>query len=167
MRLWLVVQALGFPDVSLGISGAFFVAFIGSLLTAVPLSPAGLGVGRARHGRGADAGLRRAHRRRRRRSCSWTGLISVFSIIVIGSIVYLVSPIRSGAGLAGVEAARRPADPASTRVGRDLPGGSIGPVLRPRGTGTGHPNGSRPHRTRPHQTARRRTRSGRASRTNG
>ena len=32
------------PDVELGISGAFFVALIGSLLTAVPLSPAGLGV---------------------------------------------------------------------------------------------------------------------------
>jgi hypothetical protein len=36
----------------MGISGAFFVAFIGSLLTAVPLSPAGLGR-RARGGRRA------------------------------------------------------------------------------------------------------------------
>ena len=44
LRLFLVVQALGFPDVELGLSGAFFVALIGSLLTAVPLSPAGLGV---------------------------------------------------------------------------------------------------------------------------
>ena len=43
MRLYLVVQALGFPDVHLGISGAFFVALIGSLLTAVPLTPAGIG----------------------------------------------------------------------------------------------------------------------------
>ena len=34
----------GFPDVELGISGAVFVALIGSLLTAVPLSPAGLGI---------------------------------------------------------------------------------------------------------------------------
>ena len=46
MRLFLVVQALGFPDVQLGICGAFFVALIGSLLTAVPLTP-----GRARHRR--------------------------------------------------------------------------------------------------------------------
>ena len=44
LRLYFVVQALGFPDVELGISGALFVALIGSLLTAVPLSPAGLGV---------------------------------------------------------------------------------------------------------------------------
>ena len=44
LRLFLVVQALGFEDVSLGLSGAVFVALIGSLLTAVPLSPAGLGI---------------------------------------------------------------------------------------------------------------------------
>ena len=44
LRLFLVVQALGFADVSLGLSGAVFVALIGSLLTAVPLSPAGLGI---------------------------------------------------------------------------------------------------------------------------
>ena len=44
LRLFFVVQALGFPDVELGLSGAFFVALIGSLLTAVPLSPAGLGI---------------------------------------------------------------------------------------------------------------------------
>ena len=44
LRLYFVVQALGFDDVSLGISGAVFVALIGSLLTAVPFSPAGLGV---------------------------------------------------------------------------------------------------------------------------
>ena len=43
-RLYFVVQALGFHDVALGLSGAFFVALIGSLLTAVPLSPAGLGI---------------------------------------------------------------------------------------------------------------------------
>ena len=44
MRLLLVVEALGFGDVHLGISGAFFVALTGSLLTAVPLTPAGIGV---------------------------------------------------------------------------------------------------------------------------
>ena len=43
MRLYLVVQALGLPDVHLGISGAFFVALSASLLTAVPLTPAGIG----------------------------------------------------------------------------------------------------------------------------
>ena len=38
------IQALGFSDVHLGVSGAFFVALAGSLLTAVPLTPAGLGI---------------------------------------------------------------------------------------------------------------------------
>ena len=36
MRLFLVVEAMGFDDVHLGISGAFFVALTASLLTAVP-----------------------------------------------------------------------------------------------------------------------------------
>ena len=40
MRLFLVVEALGIPGVHLGISGSFFVALCGSLLTAVPLTPA-------------------------------------------------------------------------------------------------------------------------------
>ncbi|HUQ44491.1 MAG TPA: lysylphosphatidylglycerol synthase transmembrane domain-containing protein, partial [Candidatus Limnocylindria bacterium] len=44
MRLFLVVEALGFPEIHLGISGAFFVALTGSLLTAVPFTPAGIGV---------------------------------------------------------------------------------------------------------------------------
>src|SRR5262249_15037291 len=43
MRLYLVVLALGF-DANLGVSGAFFVALIASLLTAIPLTPAGLGL---------------------------------------------------------------------------------------------------------------------------
>ena len=54
LRLYLVVQALGFPDVYLGLSGAIFVALIGSLLTAVPLSPAGLGIVEAGRGRCPD-----------------------------------------------------------------------------------------------------------------
>ena len=47
LRLYIVVLALGFPDVQLGLSGAVFVALIGSLLTAIPLSPAGLGFAQA------------------------------------------------------------------------------------------------------------------------
>ena len=43
MRLFLVVEAMGFSDVHIGISGAFFVALTASLLTAVPLTPAGIG----------------------------------------------------------------------------------------------------------------------------
>ena len=98
MRLWFVVQALGFQDVQLGLSGAFFVALIGSLLTAVPLSPAGLGTvelgvvgvltlayGIANQEAGVIVIVDR--------------LISVFSIIVIGGIAYALSSKRRGAGL--------------------------------------------------------------------
>jgi uncharacterized protein (TIRG00374 family) len=42
LRLYFVVRALGATD--LGFSGAMFVALIGSLLTAVPFTPAGLGL---------------------------------------------------------------------------------------------------------------------------
>ena len=97
MRLWLVIQALGLPGVSMGISGAFFVAFIGSLLTAVPLSPAGLGTVEL----GVVGVLTLAYGLPTQEATTIVlvdRLISVFSIIVIGSIVYLVSPIRRGIG---------------------------------------------------------------------
>ena len=106
MRLYLVVQALGLPDVQLGISGAFFVALIGSLLTAVPLSPAGLGIvetgvifvltaayGVSTTEAGAIALVDRA--------------ISVLSIILFGSIAYALSSKRRGGGLR--QRARSPA----------------------------------------------------------
>jgi uncharacterized protein (TIRG00374 family) len=98
MRLWLVVQALGFPGVALGISGAFFVAFIGSLLTAVPLSPAGLGVVDA----GMGAVLVLAYGVPPTEAATIVivdRVISVFSIIVLGSIAYLFSDKRKGLGL--------------------------------------------------------------------
>ena len=98
MRLYLVVEALGFPDVSLGISGAFFVALIGSLLTAVPLSPAGLGVVEL----GVVGVLTAAYGVPLTEATTIALVdraISVLSIIVFGSIVYVVSPLRRGRGL--------------------------------------------------------------------
>jgi uncharacterized protein (TIRG00374 family) len=99
-RLLFVVEALGFKDVHLGVSGAFFVALAGSLLTAVPLTPAGLGVvelgvaglltvvyGLPATEAGALVLVVRA--------------ISVLSIIVLGAIAYVVSPLRRGRGLRG------------------------------------------------------------------
>ena len=104
-RLYLVIEALGFPDVHLGLSGAFFVALAGSLLTAVPFTPAGLGVvevgvvglltviyGVPTTEAGAIVLVDRA--------------ISVLSIIVLGSLAYLVSPMRKGRG---AEPGRSPA----------------------------------------------------------
>ena len=98
MRLFLVIQALGFADVNVGISGAFFVAFIGSLLTAVPLSPAGLGIVDA----GMGAVLVLAYGLPPTEAATIVivdRVISVFSIIVIGSIVYVFSDKRKGLGL--------------------------------------------------------------------
>jgi uncharacterized protein (TIRG00374 family) len=89
-RLFLVVQALSFADVSLGLSGAVFVALIGSLLTAVPLSPAGLGIVEA----GVVGVLHVAYGVPLPEATAIALLdrvISVFSIIVFGSIAYAVS----------------------------------------------------------------------------
>jgi uncharacterized protein (TIRG00374 family) len=97
-RLFLVVDALALPGVHLGISGAFFVALAGSLLTAVPLTPAGIGIvetgvvglltivyGVAPNDALAITVVDRA--------------ISVLSIIVFGSIAYAISGKRRGTGV--------------------------------------------------------------------
>ena len=89
LRLYFVIQALGLSEY-MGISGAFFVALIASLLTAVPFTPAGLGlveVGVAGilitlyhvppHDAAAVVLVDRA--------------ISVLSIIILGGIAYVVS----------------------------------------------------------------------------
>jgi uncharacterized protein (TIRG00374 family) len=101
-RLYLVILALGFRDVEIGISGAVFVALIGSLLTAIPLSPAGLGfvelgvvgVLTAAYGIPVTEATTIALVDR---------AISVFSIIVLGSIAYAISPRRRGAGIPATE----------------------------------------------------------------
>ncbi|HLB44048.1 MAG TPA: lysylphosphatidylglycerol synthase transmembrane domain-containing protein [Candidatus Limnocylindrales bacterium] len=90
VRLLLVIEALNFRDVHLGISGAFFVALAASLLTAIPFTPAGLGivelgvVGILTVIYGVDptnaAAITLVDR-----------AISVFSIWVFGSVAYLVS----------------------------------------------------------------------------
>jgi uncharacterized protein (TIRG00374 family) len=97
LRLWFVVQALGFPDVSLGISGAVFVALIGSLLTAVPLSPAGLGIVEA----GIIGVLTLVYNVPLAEATAIALLdrvISVFSVIIFGSIAYVLSPKPRGEG---------------------------------------------------------------------
>jgi uncharacterized protein (TIRG00374 family) len=104
MRLLLVVEALGFPDVHLGISGAFFVALTGSLLTAVPLTPAGIGVVET----GVVAVLTLVYGIGQTEALAITlvdRVISVLSIIVLGSIAYWVSPKRRGMGVAPATAA--------------------------------------------------------------
>jgi uncharacterized protein (TIRG00374 family) len=106
LRLYIVVLALGFPDVELGLSGAIFVALIGSLLTAIPLSPAGLGFAQA----GVIGVLTVAYGVPLPEATAITILdwvISVLSIIVFGAILYVVSPMPRGLG-------RIPQPPAAT-----------------------------------------------------
>lgn len=98
LRLYFVVQALGFPDVALGLSGAVFVALIGSLLTAVPLSPAGLGVVEL----GVVGVLVTAYGVPLQEATTIALVdraISVFSVIILGLIGYAVSSLRRGRGL--------------------------------------------------------------------
>ncbi|HLA15452.1 MAG TPA: lysylphosphatidylglycerol synthase transmembrane domain-containing protein [Candidatus Limnocylindrales bacterium] len=97
-RLLLVIAALGFDDVHLGISGAFFVALIASLLTAVPLTPAGIGIVEA-----GIFGLLTVVYNVPPTEAATIALvdraISVLSVIVTGSIAYVVSGKRRGAGM--------------------------------------------------------------------
>jgi uncharacterized protein (TIRG00374 family) len=100
MRLFLVVEALGFSDLHLGISGAFFVALTGSLLTAVPFTPAGIGVVET----GVIFVLTQVYGVPPTEALAITlvdRVISVLSIIVFGSIAYSISGKRRGEGLHG------------------------------------------------------------------
>ena len=97
LRLYIVVLAFAFPDVELGLSGAIFVALIGSLLTAIPLSPAGLGFAQA----GVIGVLTVAYGVPLPEATAITILdwvISVLSIIVFGAVTYVVSPMPRGMG---------------------------------------------------------------------
>ncbi len=96
MRLYFVILALGF-GLSIGASGAFFVALIASLLTAIPFTPAGLGavefaiVGilTSLYGATQDQALAIAVVDRS---------ISVLSVILFGSIAYVLSSKTRGRG---------------------------------------------------------------------
>jgi uncharacterized membrane protein YbhN (UPF0104 family) len=89
-HLALVILALGFTDVHLGISAIVFVALAGALLTAVPLSPAGLGAVETgmvgiltlTYGVPASEALAVAVVDR---------AITVLSVVLIGAIAYLLS----------------------------------------------------------------------------
>jgi hypothetical protein len=100
MRLFLVVEAMGFPDIHLGISGAFFVALTGSLLTAVPFTPAGIGVVET----AVVFVLTNVYGVPPTEALAITlvdRVISVLSIIAFGSIAYSISGKRRGEGLEG------------------------------------------------------------------
>jgi uncharacterized protein (TIRG00374 family) len=94
-RLYLVVAALGFEGVHLGISGAFFVALAASLLTAVPLTPAGIGVVEV-----GIVGILTAIYGVSPTDAATIALvdraISVLTVVVLGAIAYVLSSKTKG-----------------------------------------------------------------------
>ena len=103
MRLYLVLEALNFSDHQIGISGAFFVALTASLLTAIPFTPAGLGIVEL----GVVGILTVIYPFSQTEAAAIVLVdraISVFSIWVTGGLVYALSS-KTKAG-----SSRRPAD---------------------------------------------------------
>jgi len=107
-RLYFVIQALAIPEVGLGISASVFVALAAALLTAMPLTPAGIGFVEAGiagalliYGVGEDPAAAVALTDRG---------ISILTVIVLGGILYLVSnKVRRAHGVAPAEVAPPPA----------------------------------------------------------
>jgi hypothetical protein len=98
MRLYFVVHALGFTDAELGFSGAMFVALIGSLLTALPLTPGGIGIVEG----GMGLVLTKVFTFSTPHMLAIVIVdraISVFSIVVLGSIAYVLSSKPRGGGI--------------------------------------------------------------------
>jgi uncharacterized protein (TIRG00374 family) len=98
LRLYFVIRALGFPGLDLGLSGAMFVALIGSLLTAIPLTPGGIGLVET----GMGLVLTKVFNATSPQALAVVLVdrtISVFSIVVIGSIAYMISSKPRGGGM--------------------------------------------------------------------
>ncbi|MFI5262518.1 MAG: YbhN family protein [Candidatus Limnocylindrales bacterium] len=107
MRLWFVIAALGYSDVQLGLSGTFFVALSASLLTAIPLTPGGLGIVEA----GMVGILTLIYGVPQTEALTIALVdrsISILSVIVIGAIVYVLSD--------KTKILRRPVAPAAAPV---------------------------------------------------
>jgi uncharacterized protein (TIRG00374 family) len=98
LRLYFVVRALGFSGVDLGLSGAMFVALIGSLLTAVPFTPAGLGLVELGMS-GVLINIFKVSHPQAAAIILIDRTISVFSIVLLGAVAYIVSSKPRGSGI--------------------------------------------------------------------
>ena len=95
LRLYFVILAMGFENVNVGVSGAFFVALIASLLTAVPFTPAGIGLVEG----GMVFVLHSVYNVPQTEALAISLVdraISVLSVIVVGSIAYVFSSKTRG-----------------------------------------------------------------------
>ena len=99
-RVYFVIHALALPDMDLGISSSIFVALAASLLTAIPLTPAGIGFVQAGivgaltlYGVPPEAGT----------AVALTDFVlATLSVIVLGGILYALSPMIRRAHGSGV-----------------------------------------------------------------
>jgi hypothetical protein len=100
LRVLFVIRALDLPGAQLGISAAVFVALVAALLTAIPLTPAGLGFVEAGivgaltlYGVSPESAVAIALTDR---------AISILSVIVLGGLDYVRSPLVRRAHRAGL-----------------------------------------------------------------
>jgi uncharacterized protein (TIRG00374 family) len=101
VRVYFVIHALNLSGMQLGISSSVFVALAASLLTAIPLTPAGIGFVQAGivyalvlYGVPAEAGT----------AVALTDFVlSTLSVIVIGGVFYAFSPMIRRAHAGSVE----------------------------------------------------------------
>lgn len=100
LRVFFVIKALDLPDAQLGISAAVFVALVAALLTAIPLTPAGIGFVEAGivgaltlYGVSPESAVAIALTDR---------AISILTVIVLGGLDYVRSPLVRRAHAAGL-----------------------------------------------------------------
>jgi glycosyltransferase 2 family protein len=106
IRLFFVIRALDLPGAELGITASIFVALAGSLLTAIPLTPAGIGFVEAGivgalgiYGVPLEQGVAVAVADR---------AITILTVILLGGLVYAFSPMVRRAHGVGLETAMSP-----------------------------------------------------------
>ena len=105
-RLYFVLQALGPPGSDLGIDAAIFVALAGSLLTAIPLTPAGIGFVEA--GMVGALALFGVPLEQAAAVAVADRAITIVSVILLGGIAYALSPkVRRAHGLVAPPEPRR------------------------------------------------------------
>jgi uncharacterized protein (TIRG00374 family) len=91
LRVFFVIHALDLPDVQLGISASIFVALVAALLTAIPLTPAGIGFVEA--GIVAALSLYGVPPESAVAVALTDRAISILTVIVLGGLDYLRSPL--------------------------------------------------------------------------
>jgi uncharacterized protein (TIRG00374 family) len=100
LRVFFVIKALDLPDVQLGISASVFVALVAALLTAIPLTPAGIGFVEA--GIVAALSLYGVPPESAVAVALTDRAISILTVIVLGGLDYLRSPLVRKAHATGL-----------------------------------------------------------------